>query len=130
MTSPTLDIATGEKDGAVRICGLINGQIRLRLDTIASTAAIDLEPEAVRCAGEALVAAADKVDPGGRRLLDPVPLILYCPECNRRHIDRDEFAKKPHHTHACQNCGHCWRPAVVPTVGVRFLPGFGPRSKT
>lgn len=26
-------------------------------------------------------------------------------------------------THACQECGFLWAPAVVPTVGVRFLPG-------
>lgn len=54
----------------------------------------------------------------------PVPMILYCPTCNGRHIDKNEYATKPHHTHACQHCGTCWRPAVVPTVGVQFLPGF------
>jgi len=31
---------------------------------------------------------------------------------------------KPHHTHACQHCGLVWRPAIAPTVGVQFLPGF------
>ncbi|MCH9637807.1 MAG: hypothetical protein K0U16_07685 [Gammaproteobacteria bacterium] len=54
----------------------------------------------------------------------PVPLILHCPECRMRHIDEGEFATKPHHTHSCQACGFTWRPAVVDTVGVRFLPGF------
>lgn len=54
----------------------------------------------------------------------PIPLIMHCPLCGWRHIDKGEFATKPHHTHACQECGHCWRPAVVPTVGVQFLPGF------
>jgi len=54
----------------------------------------------------------------------PIPIILYCPECSERHIDVGEFATKPHHTHACQNCGLAWRPAIVDTVGVRFLPGF------
>lgn len=54
----------------------------------------------------------------------PVPMLLWCPECSERHIDRGEFADKSHHTHACQSCGHCWRPAVLPTVGVQFLPGF------
>lgn len=54
----------------------------------------------------------------------PVEMLLYCPECGARHIDDGEFETKPHHTHACQECGMCWRPAVVPTVGVRFLPGF------
>lgn len=54
----------------------------------------------------------------------PVPMRLHCPECGELHIDIGEFATKPHHTHACQECGHVWRPAVVNTVGVRFLPGF------
>jgi len=54
----------------------------------------------------------------------PIKLLLWCPECNERHIDAGEFAEKPHHTHACQHCGHVWRPAIVDTVGVKFLPGF------
>jgi hypothetical protein len=54
----------------------------------------------------------------------PVPMILTCPSCNARHIDEGEFAIKPHHTHACQGCGMCWRPAIVATCGVQFLPGF------
>jgi hypothetical protein len=53
-----------------------------------------------------------------------IPMILTCPSCGARHIDEGEFATKPHHTHSCQSCGLTWRPAVVPTVGVRFLPGF------
>lgn len=54
----------------------------------------------------------------------PIPMRLTCPTCNTLHIDEGEFATKPHHTHACQSCGNVWRPAVVATVGVRFLPGF------
>lgn len=54
----------------------------------------------------------------------PVPLRLNCPTCGALHIDEGEFATKPHHTHSCQSCGMTWRPAVVPTVGVQFLPGF------
>jgi hypothetical protein len=54
----------------------------------------------------------------------PVPMVLHCPECSARHIDEGEFATKPHHTHSCQSCGLTWRPAVVHTVGVGFLPGF------
>jgi hypothetical protein len=53
-----------------------------------------------------------------------IPMLLWCPVCHERHIDKGEFALKNHHTHACQSCGHCWRPAVVPTFGVQFLPGF------
>lgn len=54
----------------------------------------------------------------------PIPMLLLCPECRHRHVDEGEFAIRPHHTHACQECGWVWRPAVVDTVGVRFLPGF------
>lgn len=58
------------------------------------------------------------------KLAAPIPMRLTCPECRHLHIDLGEFETKPHHTHACQNCGNVWRPAVVCTVGVRFLPGF------
>ena len=54
----------------------------------------------------------------------PIPMRLHCPACQALHIDEGEFATRLHHTHACQHCGNVWRPAVVPTVGVRFLPGF------
>lgn len=53
-----------------------------------------------------------------------IPMILYCPICHARHVDEGDYSTKEHHTHACQNCGNCWRPAIVPTVGVQFLPGF------
>lgn len=61
-----------------------------------------------------------------RKLMNPapVPMLLWCPECGHRHVDRGDFATKPHHTHACQECGHVWRPAIAHTVGVQFLPGF------
>jgi hypothetical protein len=54
----------------------------------------------------------------------PIAMRLTCPDCAMLHIDEGEFATKPHHTHACQSCGCVWRPAIVATVGVRFLPGF------
>lgn len=55
---------------------------------------------------------------------NPIPMLLTCPCCGERHVDDGEFATKVHHTHACQHCGTCWRPAIVNTVGVQFLPGF------
>jgi len=54
----------------------------------------------------------------------PVPMRLRCPRCDRLHVDKGAFSTRPHHTHACQFCGEVWRPALVATVGVRFLPGF------
>lgn len=54
----------------------------------------------------------------------PIPMILLCPACGERHVDAGDFATRPHHTHACQACGFVWRPSIVATVGVQFLPGF------
>lgn len=53
----------------------------------------------------------------------PVPLRLSCPVCGMWHLDEGDLATTPHRTHACQHCGALWAPAVVPTVGVKFLPG-------
>ena len=61
---------------------------------------------------------------GGTVTQEPIPMRLPCPSCGALHIDEGEFATKPHHTHACQSCGMVWRPAVVATVGVQFLPGY------
>ena len=58
-----------------------------------------------------------------------LPLLLNCPCCGVRHIDEGIWATKKHHTHACQGCGMVWRPALVDTVGVRFLPGFRNKKK-
>lgn len=62
-------------------------------------------------------------EPSGARG-EPIPMILHCPSCGERHIDEGEFMTRPHHNHSCQECGSIWRPAVVDTVGVKFLPGF------
>ena len=51
-------------------------------------------------------------------------MLLWCPECGERHLDEGEFETRIHHTHACQTCGMVWRPALVATRGVKFLPGF------
>lgn len=72
----------------------------------------------------AVVREMVKLNPRLREAIEPVPMILHCPDCRARHIDKGDFAKKPHHTHSCQQCGLTWRPAVVDTVGVQFLPGF------
>lgn len=59
----------------------------------------------------------------------PIPMLLWCPKCGERHIDRGEFATKVHHSHSCQGCGLTWRPAIGPTVGVQFLPGFKDKDR-
>lgn len=52
------------------------------------------------------------------------PLILLCPVCEVAHVDRAEWATRPHKTHLCENCGHEWRPFEVPTVGVAARVGL------
>src|SRR5579872_7355737 len=59
---------------------------------------------------------------------EPIPMLLWCPECGDRHVDVGEFATKVHHTQACQSCGMVWRPSIGPTVGVQWLPGFKNRG--
>jgi predicted RNA-binding Zn-ribbon protein involved in translation (DUF1610 family) len=83
----------------------------------------ELLPTAER-RGEAFRNVANHLDKTAAEIQAPVPMILTCPSCGERHIDRGDFATKVHHTHACQGCGMVWRPAIVPTVGVQFLPGF------
>jgi hypothetical protein len=53
----------------------------------------------------------------------PIPMLLWCPKCSEKHVDEGAYATTPHSTHTCQNCGLLWKPALVPTVGVNFLPG-------
>lgn len=83
---------------------------------------------AKRLEAAAMIADWREVDAVRREMFDalpsPIPMFLTCPKCNARHVDQGEFATKPHHTHSCQECGLTWRPAVVHTVGVAFLPGF------
>ena len=85
---------------------------------------------AIRAMKELIVAQnrLREIDGPKLQFIDVVPariqMILTCPECRARHVDKGEFATKPHHTHACQACGFVWRPAVLATVGVQFLPGF------
>jgi len=52
---------------------------------------------------------------------EPIPMLLWCPLCHARHVDEPDSPN--HKTHACQKCGLLWRPCLLPTVGVEFLPG-------
>lgn len=53
---------------------------------------------------------------------DTIDMILHCPECHRRHIDRPDPSKgwdnPPHRSHLCEWCGTVWRPCDRPTNGV------------
>jgi hypothetical protein len=59
----------------------------------------------------------------------PVPMILFCPRCGGRHIDKPDPARDwinpPHRTHYCGFCEFHWRPADIATVGVDTLETRG-----
>lgn len=59
----------------------------------------------------------------------PVPMVLHCPLCGEQHVDAVEpdkgWTNPPHKSHLCHGCGCIWRPAEVPTVGVRGLSRLG-----
>lgn len=76
----------------------------------------------------------------------PIDMILHCPRCLMQHIDGKEaysipsagggalvppleekvtWDNPPHRSHLCHGCGHIWRPADVPTNGVRAIKTCG-----
>lgn len=55
-----------------------------------------------------------------RPFVGPVPMALHCPKCCAEHVDRDEWATRPHRTHLCE-CGHEWDPCDFQTVGVETI---------
>lgn len=72
----------------------------------------------------------------------PIDMVLHCPACHLQHVDAPEpendWTNPPHRTHKCSRCDTCWRPADVPTNGVRAIvtrgqadtwPRLGPRRQ-
>lgn len=53
---------------------------------------------------------------------EPVPVLLFCPNCKAQHIDAPEpekgWTNPPHKSHLCHYCKTIWRPADVATTGV------------
>jgi len=73
----------------------------------------------------------------------PIDMVLHCPECGVQHIDAPErqdpnerdfgmttvesnvWKNPPHRSHLCSACGLVWRPADVPTNGVKAIKTKG-----
>lgn len=84
----------------------------------------------------------------------PIDMVLHCPACGLQHIDKDntedlrieaaetgrdregdkeldrwlednEWTNPPHRSHLCLGCKHIWRPADVPTNGVKAVSTTG-----
>ena len=85
--------------------------------------------------GEACAAAA---------ATQPIDMVLHCPSCGLKHVDApeacteegcphhgsahshpDTWLNPPHKSHLCHECGTIWRPADVPTNGVRAIHTAG-----
>lgn len=71
---------------------------------------------------------------------EPIDMVLHCPACGMQHIDAPEpefgpsvdgsgdmplWSNPPHRSHLCHGCGHIWRPADVPTNGVKAVNTTG-----
>lgn len=63
---------------------------------------------------------------------EPIPMLLFCPECGAQHIDEPDPARgwenPPHRSHLCRECGTIWRPADVPTMGVAAISTAGQKD--
>lgn len=77
----------------------------------------------------------------------PIDMILHCPTCHVQHIDETEHHRviydgdgspidvkpswnnPPHRSHLCHACGTVWRPADVPTNGVKEIKTKGKGDK-
>ena len=126
---------TGPGAPLVAVAVSLQNKLQIALEALDGAAywsfAPTMEPMSAKPIREALV----KIRGGDGRLDSPfevpieaIPMLLTCPACGMRHIDEGAFATELHATHACQECGTVWKPAKVPTVGVRFLPGYGPKE--
>lgn len=82
----------------------------------------------------------------------PIDMVLHCPECGVQHIDAPEgpsqrpgdspevatgmaildgaWTNPPHRSHLCSACGFVWRPADVPTNGVKAIKTKGQKDDT
>lgn len=70
---------------------------------------------------------------------EPIDMVLHCPDCGQQHIDSSEqsvehdfgavefpaWDNPPHRSHLCHYCGCIWRPADVPTNGVKTIKTKG-----
>lgn len=62
---------------------------------------------------------------------EPIPMVLHCPKCGMQHIDEPKdhplnpWLNPPHRSHLCHGCGTVWRPADVPTTGVKAVSTKG-----
>lgn len=59
----------------------------------------------------------------------PLNMVLHCPACGLQHVDVpepvDKWTNPPRRSHHCHGCGHIWRPADVPTNGVKAVKTAG-----
>lgn len=52
----------------------------------------------------------------------PLHLIIHCPSCGYKHIDKGIWKTRLHKTHLCESCRFEFRPCGIPTIGVAALP--------
>lgn len=58
------------------------------------------------CHGESWL---ERVEPTITMKRPPFCALLFCPRCQKQHVDEDEWKYRPHHTHLCLHCKFEWR---------------------
>lgn len=58
---------------------------------------------------------------------EPIPMLLFCPQCALQHVDRktETWDNPPHRSHKCHFCGCIWRPSDFATTGIGKLATKG-----
>lgn len=83
-------------------------------------------------AGESIRIGHYRVAFSVQRVEDAIDMLLFCPNCNFQHVDapqpEKDWTNPPHRSHECQSCGWVWRPADVPTNGVKAIETRGQRD--
>lgn len=94
-----------------------------------------------------LVGYYNAIGPSPTAQAAPIDMVLHCPACGLQHIDEPEskgralhadesiedqsltplaaWTNPPHRSHLCHGCGYIWRPADVPTNGVKAVKTKG-----
>lgn len=93
---------------------------------------------AVAAGREVARAALAQASAPSVQVVEPIPMLLHCPQCGAQHVDAPEDAdcdgevvhsagwgNPPHRSHLCHHCGCIWRPADVPTTGVKAIATKG-----
>lgn len=93
-------------------------------------AALDTKTKCVRCGLPKTPQHICPDKPGGFlaplfvTVQTPIPMIIFCPDCQFQHVDKGLWKVRPHRKHLCASCRCEFVPCDLATVGVENIKGF------